>query len=92
MFFIRQSVVGEDWDLLLEPGQQEKLQQGEIACRAVVAEVLDRIGYGDDDDREADVCAFWSMLAGVIFFFRNESNFNDISEKAKKLLLAAVFS
>ena len=66
--------------------------QGEIACRAVVAEVLDRIGYGQPETREADVCAFWSMLAGVIFFFRNESNFDEISEKAKKLLLTAVFS
>jgi len=92
IFFIRQSTTEENWDAILGPGQVEKLHEGEVACRGVVAEVLNRIGYGNPDSREADVCAVWSMLAGVIFFFRNDENYDAISKKAKQLLLTAVFS
>ena len=92
IFFVRQNAAGENWEEVLGADRVEKLREGESACRGVVAEVLDRIGYGDPSGREADVCAFWSMLAGVIFFFRNEEEFEEIAGRAKKLLLKAVFS
>ena len=48
-------------------------------------------GIGNSNGYAPPVNAIWSMLAGVVFYFRKKKYFNEVAAEAKKLLLAAVF-
>jgi len=90
MFFVLQREQG-GWEANFPAEQVERLEAREAACRRVVAAMLDRIGYGTPEAREAVMSAVWSMLAGVVFYWRNREGFDAVAGEAKTLLLRAVF-
>jgi hypothetical protein len=90
MFFVLQRE-NSPWEGSFPPEQVARLAEMEAACRAIVAQVLEQAGFADAEPRELAVNAVWSMLAGVVFYFRNAEAFDRIAEEARKLLLKAVF-
>jgi AcrR family transcriptional regulator len=90
LFFVLQKEGGKREDRL-QPQQAQALKDRENECKHFVLEVLRRSRYGDPDECARAVDALWSMLAGVIFSFRNDRNLAAIVAEAKTLLLAAVF-
>ena len=75
----------------LEPGQLERLVARENECKAIVARVLERTPLGGGGDRRR-VDAIWSMLAGVVFFFRPDGSESlaAVAREAKRLIVDAV--
>jgi AcrR family transcriptional regulator len=76
----------------LDARQVQRLKQLEDGCRAVAGQVLGQTGSGSGRQRQATLDAVWSMLAGVIFYFRNGPEFPAVGARAKRLLLAAIFA
>ena len=91
LFFVLQRESGHGWHDNFPPGQGQRLAAKEAACRQVAAEVLEGIGFGRADRRSEVVDAVWGMLAGVVFYFRNDEALDAVAAEAKRLLLAAVF-
>jgi len=91
IFFVFQRE-GAGWEGNLEQAQIQRLKAREATCRQLVGRALQAAGpAADDADRSSSVNALWSMLAGVIFFFKNEPDFAEVAAQAKRLLLKAVF-
>jgi len=88
MFFVLQGEGGDGWEGLFHPQQIDLLKAREAACREVVAQVLERIGYAQAEARNETVAAVWSMLAGVVFYFRNTDNFDAVASQAATIVLA----
>lgn len=94
IFFVLQREVGGTRHGALEPEQVERLAAREDACKAIVARMLEDSPHGrPEEDPTATVDAVWSMLVGVTFFFRKEGSeaLATVAERAKRLLLSAVF-
>ncbi len=89
MFFVLHREGAGGWDRF-PPEQTSRLEALETACRLIVADVLKQAGFGDADGHGPSINAFWSMLAGVVFYFRKHECFDEVAQQAKKLLLAAV--
>ena len=78
----------------------ERIQAKENACKAIAAEALrgaprpDSDVAGDNANRTAAVDAMWSMLAGVVFFFRGDGPdaLATVGAEAKKILLDAILN
>jgi AcrR family transcriptional regulator len=78
----------------LAADQLRRLEAAEEACKTVAAEVLRRApGRKTDAEVRQTVEAVWSMLAGVIFFWRRDGEpaFSTVAHGARALLLAALF-
>ena len=88
MFFVLQGEGGEAWEGLFHPQQIDLLKTREAACHDVVAQVLERIDYAPAQRRSETVAAVWSMLAGVVFYFRNSDNFDAVADQAATIVLA----
>lgn len=88
IFFILQREGGAEGNL--EPEQLARLKEGEAACRAVVSKVLGQIDSVGPARAEASVGAIWSMLAGVVFYFKGEPDFDNVAAEARRILLRAV--
>ena len=88
IFFILQREGGAEGNL--EPEQLARLEQGEAACRAVVSKVLGQIDSVGPARAEASVGAIWSMLAGVVFYFKGDPDFDNVAAEARRILLRAV--
>jgi len=91
IFFVFQRE-GAGWEGNLKDSQIERILAHEEACKAAVAQLLGRVlTKGSDDDRTAMVNAIWSMLAGMIFFFKGKEDFQEVAAQARSILLSAVF-
>ncbi len=90
MFFVLQRGGSRKWTRF-SPEQARRLETLEKRCRSVVAEAAGQAGIGNPNGYAPPVNAIWSMLAGVVFYFRKKKYFNDVAAEAKKLLLTAVF-
>ena len=88
MFFVLQGEGGDDWEGLFRPQQIDLLKARETACRDVVRQVLEQIDYGPAERRNETVAAVWSMLAGVVFYFRNTDSFDAVADQAATIILA----
>ncbi len=77
----------------LEPQLLERLQAREAACKAIAARVLERIADLPADQIHRRVDAIWSMLAGVVFFFRGDGPqaVAQVAREARDLILKAHF-
>jgi len=74
------------------PAEQiERLDRWRSACLDAAAGVFDRLDAVPSQDRQTLVETIWSMLAGVVFYFRNADSFDVMAAQAKELLLRAVF-
>lgn len=74
----------------LSADQLKELMQREAACKVVAAQVLIRAGW-PANKVAATVESIWTMLAGVIFFYRHDSGAETIFLETRRLLLAALF-
>ena len=91
LFFVIQRENSVSWEAGLAEDQLRRIKAGEAACKRVVVDMLERAGFSDADHRAVSADAVWSMLAGVVFYFRLRDSFNSVSQQAKALLLSAVF-
>ncbi len=88
IFFLLQK---EGGDKSAHAGEQlQRLKAAEDSCKAVAAQVLKQSHYAATS-AELVVDAVWSMLAGVVFFFRNDDRYDVVADEARKLILSAVF-
>jgi AcrR family transcriptional regulator len=93
IFFVLQREGSGARHALMDEEQLKRLESQEEACKAVAAEVLGRTANGiSPDDAKPVVNAVWSMLAGVVFFWRKEGKgkYNEVAGHAKKLVLDAL--
>lgn len=92
MFLVLQRQAG-GWQHALSPEQIQRLLAKEEGCKSVAGKALARIWQDKAAAGEVGgVDAIWSMLGGVVFFFRHEANFDAIAAEAKRLVLAGVFA
>jgi len=93
IFFVRQMRVGGEADVL--PAQQRaRLRAREDACKALVSAALARAVPGADaEERAATVDAVWSMLVGLVLYFRKQGpeRFRAVGVRAKAVLMRAFF-
>ena len=74
------------------PAEQiERLDRWRSACLEAAAGVFERVDSIPPQGRHSLVEAIWSMLAGVVFYFRNTDSFDVMADQAKELSLRAVF-
>jgi AcrR family transcriptional regulator len=89
VFFVLQREGGSRQERL-ETAQVRRLKALEDRCQRAAGDVLKRAGAAGGHDQAA-LDAVWSMLAGVIFYFRNDASFAIVAGRAKWLLLSAIF-
>ena len=90
IFFVLQKEFGGIRKSSFEPIQIERLTQKESECKKIVAEVLGELpGIKHTPASASDIEAIWSMLAGVVFFWRAESpdKFQTVTQSAKTIIL-----
>ena len=92
IFFVLQQENTGGWEDNFPAEQVRRLHSCEEACKEVAGEILGRAGFGSAEKRTRIVDAVWSMLAGVVLFFRNRESFDDIARQARTLLLSAIFA
>ena len=93
IFFVLQQELGGPHHAL-HPEQVQRLQAAEEACKEVAAAVLRQVpGQKADATLQATVEAVWSMLAGVVFFWRRDGEpaFSRIARRARRVVLTALF-
>ncbi|KKL92472.1 hypothetical protein LCGC14_1884340 [marine sediment metagenome] len=90
IFFVIQRDTAS-WEGNFQPEQLAKLEAQESVCKSFAARVLDRAAFGSPQRRARIVDAVWSMLAGVVFYFRRSESFDDLAAEAKEIVLKAVF-
>jgi hypothetical protein len=76
------------------PEQMERLQEKEDAGKALAARVLERSGtHASEEDLRRTVDAVWSMLVGLVFYFRKAGTeeFRQVASAGRRLILDAVF-
>ena len=93
IFFVLQHELGGPTQAL-HPDQLRRLQAAEEACKAVAAAVLRQVpGQKSAAALRVTVDAVWSMLVGVIFYWRRdgEPTFSTVAGRARTLILQALF-
>ena len=91
IFFITRREGTAGWKGTFPPELVGRLHEREAACKAVAAQVLDRVWHEHPrQERQLALEAVWSMLTGVIFCFKGEEDFPAVAEEAKSLILASV--
>jgi AcrR family transcriptional regulator len=74
------------------PAQMERLQQKEDVCKELAARVLARsANHGSEEDLRRTVDAVWSMLVGLVFYFRKASTdeFRAVAAAGRRVILDA---
>lgn len=92
IFFVLQREARPGAEDALEPAQLDRLHEKEQGCKAVVARVLTQTRLSDRSAGPV-VDAVWSMLVGVVFYFRKagEQRFRAVADAARDMLLSAAF-
>jgi len=94
IFFVLQRESSGPRQAIVDKEQLRRLEAQEEACKAAAAEVMGRaVPDMSQDDLALTVNAIWSMLAGVVFFWRKEGKetFDQVAARAKQLVLGALF-
>jgi AcrR family transcriptional regulator len=92
MFFIIRREFGVGWEENFVPGQVESILAREQACKEVAGRLLRDVLPDPAADTSGRLDAIWSMLAGVVFYFRNRKEFAEVAQTAKAMILSAVFA
>lgn len=74
----------------LSANQLKEMMQREAACKKVAAQVLLQAGH-PADKVPAIVESVWTMLAGVIFFYRHDDDALPVLNETRRILLTALF-
>jgi AcrR family transcriptional regulator len=93
IFFVLQQELGGPQQTL-HPEQLQRLQAAEEACKGVAAAVLRQVPRQKGEAAlRVTVDALWSMLAGVVFFWRRDGEpaFSTVAHRARHLVLTALF-
>ncbi|MFO8006634.1 MAG: TetR/AcrR family transcriptional regulator [Candidatus Brocadiia bacterium] len=90
IFFVLQRESREGAKGSLDAEQLDRLRAREAACKAMAAQMLRQAGYTGDQPVTVD--AIWSMLVGVVFYFRKTGpdRFAAVTAEAKRLILDGV--
>jgi len=94
IFFVMQRETPATRESALGERQLKRLRAKEDACKALAARALERAPRVQAlGDPEATVDAVWSMLVGLVFYFRKagDETFGRVAGRAKKLLIEATF-
>jgi AcrR family transcriptional regulator len=94
-FVIQREHLAADWKETFDTSQLLRLESRLNECKAIAASVLKMI-YRFSDGSEAltrTVDAVWTMLAGVVFFYRRKSGdvFRSATAEVKALILKGLF-
>ena len=93
IFFVLQRDAVGPHDTISDRDQIRRLTAQEEACKQAAADVLRRLRPDLHADRlQLILEAVWSMLVGVVFYFRRDGRerFQAVAEEAKRMILAAV--
>jgi AcrR family transcriptional regulator len=94
IFFVMQRDIGGPHQARVDKELARRLDAMESACKQAAAAVLARaVGRRSPEKMRLTVEAVWSMLAGVVFFWRKdpEREFAAVASEAKRIVLAALF-
>jgi AcrR family transcriptional regulator len=91
MFFVLQRDSAGTWEGNFPAGQVEQLRAQEDKCKRVAADALEAVHFDAGGQRASVINAIWGMLAGVVFYFRNDEDFDAVASQAKRLILASIF-
>jgi AcrR family transcriptional regulator len=91
MFFVLQRESAGTWEGNFPAGQVEQLRAQEDKCKQVAADALQHVQFDAGPQRASLINAIWGMLAGVVFHFRTDKDFDIVANHAKRLILSAVF-
>ena len=94
IFFVMQRDIGGPHQAAVDAELLERLEAAETACKNVAAGVLARAAAPRVRTKmRPTVDAVWSMLAGVVFFWRRDPDrkFADVALEAKRIVLNALF-
>ncbi len=92
IFFLLQREGQGGWTARFSREQARGLDKHMDACKAIAAEVLSRANPKKTAEQiESLVDAVWSMLSGVIFYFKDDPKFPVVGEEAKRLVLKSLF-
>lgn len=94
IFFVLQREMGGPRQGWMDKEQLGQLQAREAASRQVAADVLAGAVQRPVPERlRLTVEAIWSMLAGVVFFWRTnpDKEFNAVATEARRIVLGALF-
>ena len=94
IFFVMQRETPGTRESALDEGQLKRLRAKEDACKALAASALERAPrLRALDDPGATIDAIWSMLVGLVFYFRKtgDETFARVATRAKELLIDAAF-
>ncbi len=77
----------------LDAEQASRIRSREDLAKGIAAEVLAAAGLRHPEKRKLLVEAVWSMLAGVVFFWRRDpgKEFAAVTAEARRVILEAVF-
>jgi AcrR family transcriptional regulator len=90
IFFVLQREMGSSRQAWLDAEQLRRLEAKEATCKKAAADILSGM---TGKRRAATVEAVWSMLTGVVFFWRSgpADAFEEVSGEARRIILAALF-
>lgn len=94
IFFVMQRETPGTRESALDERQLRRLGAKEDACKALAARALQRAPrLRAQDDPAATIDAIWSMLVGLVFYFRKagDERFAQVAARAKELLVEATF-
>jgi AcrR family transcriptional regulator len=94
IFFVMQRETPGTRESALDEARLKRLRAKEDACKALAARALQRAPrLRSADDSGATIDAIWSMLVGLVFYFRKtgDETFARVAARAKELLLDATF-
>jgi AcrR family transcriptional regulator len=92
IFFLVQKERNGGWEGHFPAEAISQVRKYETACKAVASHILERAGFKEPGLRVDTVAAVWSMLSGVIFHFRNDLESQRVANRAKEMILDAIFS
>ena len=91
LFFVLQRESVAAWRGKLPDDLLARLAEKEDACKQIAAAFLQQAHYAPDESLPATIEAAWAMLAGVIFYLRDDDLFPQAAQAARQLLLNAIF-
>jgi len=94
IFFVMQREGQSARQAMPTPGQMERLQEKEDVCKELSARVLEGSGnHASTEELQRTVDAVWSMLVGLVFYFRKAgtARFREVAAAGRRVILDAVF-
>jgi AcrR family transcriptional regulator len=92
IFFLVQKERNGGWEGHFPADSVARARAFEAECKAIASGILGKAGIAESEVRTDTVEAVWSMLSGVIFYFRSTPDGARVAARAKEMILTAIFS